>query len=204
MHAKPELQGSTQDVSALRYVVALDRFYKTENSGCNTRDREQKTKFCEYVGEVCSVCHGLYTPNFYYPLNSHDGDFNVGSNIFSGKQLVLSLRTQETLEHPTRKNAPLMKIKSGVLLRAPEFYGNIGKYLTEKRFNVAFVIWLLRNTSITIVESDKLGSVRTALLSLYTSELVDSLLPKDNEVVALLNNYSLTMSDELEKLSRMT
>ncbi len=84
---------------------------------------------------------------------------------------------------------------------APEFYGNIGKYLTEKRFNVAFVIWLLRNTPITIVESDKLGSVRTALLSLYTSELVDSLLPKDNEVVALLNNYSLTMSDELEKLS---
>ncbi len=95
-----------------------------------------------------------------------------------------------------------MKIRAGVLYRTPEFYDNINNYLkNEKRFNVAFVIWLLRNKSITIDESNKLGSLRNALLELCTNELVDTLLPENDEVTASLDDYSLNLDDNKVVLS---
>ncbi len=202
LRPNPTAQGATQNVSALRHVLALDMFYKNEHTNCNTRDRIHKTKFNEYVGVVCSVCDSLYTPNFYYPLKHHDGDFSVGSNFYSAGQVVISINsTSQTFDYPKRGNIPLMKINNGLLIRVPELYGNINSYLLNKNYKLAFVIWLLRNKSLNAEEPKKLVALREALKELYTEEMVAVLLPEDPEFSNILAEYSLNLQEDIDAIT---
>ena len=45
----PSAQGATQKVSAIRYVLALNMFFKKNNRECDTRDSKDKAEFIEYV-----------------------------------------------------------------------------------------------------------------------------------------------------------
>ena len=43
----PITQGATQKVSALRYFIALDMFYKTNGTNCDTKNNSNKDLFSE-------------------------------------------------------------------------------------------------------------------------------------------------------------
>ena len=45
----PSAQGATQVTSFLRYLFALAHFYVDFNRPCNTKSKDDKEKFVEYV-----------------------------------------------------------------------------------------------------------------------------------------------------------
>ncbi len=194
MKADPSAQGATQNVSAIRHFVALDRFYFKNNKDCNTRINAERDEFTNYVGDICSVCDNLYTTNFYYPLKKHDGDFCVGSNFYSAGQVKISLSNTTAIHpYPKRGAIPLLSVQNGILHREVAYYTNISNYLETINIKVAFVVWLLRNTPISVNNNADYISIRQALSLIYSQDLVDIIFPNTSAVEQALKEYSLNL-----------
>lgn len=175
----PTAQGAIQRVSALRYFVALDRYFAKFNRDCDTKDQIQKDSYTKFVGEVVAVTDEMYTGNFYFPLTLTEGDYNVGSNLYSVNVVALS-KSNPSMKYdfPRRGKKPLMEIQNGVLLRTPDLYSNLSHYLNKDiDMKVAFVIWLLRKDNI---RNNNYVSIKQALMDKYTKELVSELIPSDS------------------------
>lgn len=170
-------QGAVQLVSAIRYFVALDRFYKLHGKGCNVKNKADKEDYIKFVGEVVSVCDNFYLNQFYYPLVDHKGDFSVGSNFFSVNVVRLSLENSGTeYTYPKSRTAPLFTVKGGQLIREASYYKNFSAILGANHIaKVALAIWLLRNTP--IENASFYNSIKEELSMLYTNNLVDLLIP---------------------------
>lgn len=191
----PTQQGATQTVSAIRYFVALDSFYVKFQRYCNTRDKSDRNEYADLVGRICDVCPNLYTTNFYYPLKKHDKDFGVGSNFYSAGQVNLSNNNQEeTFVYPKR-TPPLFSIKNGVLISDEKLYSNLNSYLKDVQSRVAFVLWLLRKTSIDSGR-DLFGAIRGAMEGVYSNELVDILMGDEERFETELRKYDLSLCDD--------
>ena len=52
LSADPQSQGATQRVSAIRYSLALNMFYKQFGRECNVKDRDDAAAYIENVGKV--------------------------------------------------------------------------------------------------------------------------------------------------------
>ena len=85
----PASQGATQRVSAIRYFVALDMFYKQNNRACDTTKANDASEYINNVGRVVSIDHNCYTSNFYTSIGTN-ADYSVGSNFFSVNVVNLS------------------------------------------------------------------------------------------------------------------
>jgi len=170
----PESQGATQKISALRYLFALDRFYKENGRNCDTKS-EDKNLYVSYVGEVVKLSDDTYTSNFHAGLYSEQ-DYKVGSNFFSVNAVKDSLVNPAiTVDFPRRnKDGELFTIKDGVLLRDVKLFKHIDKYLLSNEAKIAFALWLIRDLMLNDIEYE---SVRKTLLKKYSEELVDALLP---------------------------
>lgn len=193
----PNLQGATQKVSAIRHFLALDSFFKTNGKDCNTRMPSDKKDFADRVGKVCEVCLDLYTPNFYYPLKKHNGDFSVGSNFYSAGQVNSSLvNPATTFDYPKRGNTPLFKIKNGVLIRDIELYKNFNNYVEEPKFMVALIIWLLRKTNISQTKGKSLfDCIHDSVSNKFTPELVAVMFENADDLEKNLELYDSTLND---------
>ena len=66
----PSAQGATKVTSSLRYLFALDQFFKSFGKPCNTQNKEDRDKFIEFVGVVVAVNDNLYTANFFNSLKT--------------------------------------------------------------------------------------------------------------------------------------
>ena len=51
----PSSQGATQFISAIRYLFALDRFILKTNKNCDTKEKEDRELFINYIGDVVSI-----------------------------------------------------------------------------------------------------------------------------------------------------
>ncbi len=158
---------------------------------------KDKTDFINLVGDVCNVCSGLYTPNFYYPLNAHTGDFSVGSNFYSAGQVKASLiNTLETMDYPKRGNKPLLRVLNGVLKRDSSLYDNFLDYVESESSMVALVIWLLRKEDIdsggTVSFYD---SIYALMCEAYTEDLIRVIFSNPTEFKNELAKYDLTLND---------
>ena len=141
------------------------------------------------------MCPNLYTTNFYYPLKKHDKDFGVGSNFYSAGQVNLSNNNQEeTFVYPKR-TPPLFSIKNGVLISDEKLYSNLNSYLKDVQSRVAFVLWLLRKTSIDSGR-DLFGAIRGAMEGVYSNELVDILMGDEERFETELRKYDLSLCDD--------
>ncbi len=204
MHPDKNAQGATQTVSALRYFFALDRFYKIHGRECDTRNREDKANFNNYVGEFCNVCdkEKKYTAQFYLPLKDHNGDFNIGSNFYSTGQVKVSLNNGgQLLDYPQRGNYPLFNIKEGVLFRNVSYYDNLLHYLPNEETRLALALWVCRWRDLDIDKNDLSGAnlfhgIKDALLQRYSKELVNTFLPSETESVAILETFPISYTDK--------
>lgn len=192
----PLVQGATQKVSAIRYFLALDRFYKQYHRDCNTKDTSDKKVYAGFVGDVCSVCLNLYTCNFYYPLKNHNGDFCVGSNFYSAGQVKASrVNPALTVDYPQRGNMPLFRISSETLIRDTSLYTNLGHYIENDKLKAAFVIWLLRETDIVRNNAQSFcDNLYEAISQLYTDTLIDTIYQNDVDVNGFLSAYDNSLS----------
>lgn len=196
--ADPTTQGATQRISAIRYLLALDMFYKAHNRPCDTRDSEDAAEFIEYVGRVVAVNERSYTSNFHTPLKSN-ADYAVGSNFYSVNVVRESTTNGgDELEFPRRGQTPIMRVQSGKLYEDKSLLPNLKSFIFADEHKTALVLWLLRGTNL---GSDPFYvEAQRALANLFTQDLINELLVSAQIFTAHCNKIGLTFSDKLEIL----
>ncbi len=198
-------QGQTQLTSALRHLLALDMFYKEQEEDCDLDYPENRDAFTENVREIVNVTGDFYTTNFYTNIKELE-DCGVGSNFYSAGVVNNSKQnTSYTYDYPTRGQYPLFKVRSNTLIRETSYFKNIKGYLRNQNLKCAFVIWILRNHWVNVLDA---SSLKKQLLSLFTEELVEALMPKDENLNEYIMGYNienainkLTVNELLELFS---
>jgi hypothetical protein len=69
INTDPSSQGATQNVSGIRYFVALDGFFHETGRNCDTKDRNDRDLYIKHVGKVVGINEKEFTNDFYYPLS---------------------------------------------------------------------------------------------------------------------------------------
>ena len=189
----PITQGATQKVSALRYFIALDMFYKTNGTNCDTKNNTDKELFSECVGNFVSVNSEKYTSNFYYPLTNSDKDYNCGSNFYSVNVIKESITNPNRIfDFPRRGKMPLIKIQNGTLIHDVSLYHNLNSYLGDSgEMKAALVIWLLRNNPI---KDETSSGVKDALGVIITNPLYQILTDFEEELLEQYLSFSESVS----------
>lgn len=179
LSSDPLTQGATQKVSALRYSIALDMFYKRFGRECDVKNKDDAAAYIENVGKVVFVNEGSYTSNFYYPL-SHSSDYAVGSNFFSVNVVRESITNSgQRLSFPRRGSKPIMYVQSGKLYEDENLIKNLQAYISDSLHKTALIIWLLR--TVQIPESNVYGFIRSELDSMFTAGYIDQILPTQQD-----------------------
>ena len=189
----PSTQGATQKVSALRYFIALDMFYKTNGTNCDTKNNSNKDLFSECVGNVVSVNSEKYTSNFYYPLTNSDKDYNCGSNFYSVNVIKESITNPNRIfDFPRRGKMPLIKIQNGTLIHDVSLYHNLNSYLGDSgEMKAALIIWLLRNNPI---KDETSSGIKDALGVIITNPLYQILTDFEEELLEQYLSFSESVS----------
>lgn len=199
LSADPLAQGATQRISAIRYLFALDMFYRAHNRPCDTQDRNDAAEYIENVGKVVAVNDSLYTTNFYYPLKGNP-DYAVGSNFYSVNVVHESVANGGAqLVFPRRGSTPIMNVKSGKLYEDKNLLSNIKGFINSDEHKSALIVWLLRNT--TIGNGPFYVEVKNALGTLLTQNLINEILPASNVFDAFCQKMKATLSASAAKLS---
>lgn len=195
LSADPRTQGATQKVSAIRYILALDMFYKSHQRECDLNTTADAHEYTENVGKVVSINHECYTSNFHESINRH-ADYAVGSNFYSVNVVQLSKTNGgERLIFPRRGSNPLMYVQTGKLYWDNVLVDNISSYIGLGEHKAALVIWLLRNSN-KINGIDLYNSSKDALSFIFTSKMVELLMPKKEEFTAYISKSSIKCSNE--------
>ena len=189
----PITQGATQKVSALRYFIALDMFYKTNGTNCDTKNNSDKELFSECVGNFVSVNSEKYTSNFYYPLTNSDKDYNCGSNFYSVNVIKESITNpNKVFDFPRRGKMPLIKIQNGTLIHDISLYHNLNSYLGDSgEMKAALIIWLLRNNPI---KDETSSGIKDALGVIITNPLYQILTDFEEELLEQYLSFSESVS----------
>lgn len=187
----PVQQGATQKVSAIRYLFALDAFLKqTGQQHCDSRLQTDRQGFVNQVSEVVNVSDDLYTVAFYYPLTSHHGDCNTGSNFFSAGQVKAStINTVIDCPYPKRGGWPaLLSVRGGRIgiFNGKQGYLNAKWYLNDGIHRAAFFVWLARNWGVFSTAKLFVSELRRKALEYYSDELIQNLFPSESDFAPLL------------------
>lgn len=173
----PTQQGQTQISSGLKYVVALSRFANTVKHDFNTKEKEEKSLFNSYVGEVVALDDAWATRNFFEKFTDAK-DFDIGSNLYSSSLMTLST-AEPAIQHPypRRGSSPLFKVQNGRLLIDTINSKSIAKYLPTNALRASFIVWLCRyyelpdNAAIDSV----MPELKKILLEKYSAPLIEGL-----------------------------
>jgi len=199
IHRDPTTQGATQTISALKYFFALEMFYKKYNRPCNTSDRNDKKEFCSFVGYFVDVNSDYFTSDFYIPLKNkaENSDYNVGSNFFSVNSVKNSRSNGgQIITFPTRGNKPLIKIQNGSLIEDKSLFENVSAYLSDSNEILSAVsVWLARNGELD--DTNIYLSTKAILLDILPTELVNIILPNQNDFEDFIGNISSATADSL-------
>jgi len=184
-------QGQTQLTSALRHLLAFDMYYKEEEEDCDLNYSENREAFTSNVREIVNVTGNFYTTNFYTNIKELE-DCGVGSNFYSAGVVNNSKQnTSYTYDYPTRGQYPLFKVKNNELIRETSYYKNIRGYLFNQNLKCAFVIWVLRNHILKILDA---SNIKQKLLSLFTEELVQAIMPNEENLNEYLTGFDLDIN----------
>ncbi len=197
LSADPLAQGATQRISAIRYLLALDMFYKTHNRPCDTQDRNDAAEYIENVGKVVAVNDTQYTTNFYYPLKNNS-DYAVGSNFYSVNVVHESVANGGAkLVFPRRGSTPIMNVQSGKLYEDKNLIPNIKGFIGTDEHKSALVVWLLRNSN--LGNSPFYVEAKNALGTLLTQNLINELLPASNVFDPFCQKMNVTLVASIDK-----
>lgn len=177
-------QGQTQIVSAIRHLLAFDMYYKEKNANCDLNIADERNLFVNKVRKLVTIKDDYYTTNFYTTLKLLE-DCGVGSNFTSAGVVNISRQnTTKTYDYPTRGRYPLFNVRDAVLMRNTSYYKNVRHYLYTETLRCAFVVWVVRNE---YLPSLTLEAIKGKLSTLFTKELLDSLLPKEENFLSYID-----------------
>lgn len=182
-------QGQTQITSAIRHMFALDMFYKQKGEDCDLDNSDDKNLFVNNVKKLVNIKDDYYTTNFYTKIKPIE-DCGVGSN-FTSVGVVNNSRqnTEHLYNYPTRGQYPLFNVRNVVAIRNKNYYKNIKYYLCTESIRAAFAIWVLRNEFFTELSIE---IIKNKLSVLFTNELLDNFLPKDENLQAFIEDSVLS------------
>lgn len=187
-------QGQTQLTSALRHLLAFDMYYKEQEQNCDLDYPENRDSFTDNVKKIVSVEGNYYTTNFYTNIKELE-DCGVGSNFYSAGVVNNSKQnTSYTYDYPTRGQFPLFKVRNNTLIREISYYKNIKGYLKSQNLKCAFVVWVLRNQWINALDAT---IIKRQLLSLFTEDLVEVMIPKEENLNEYVTGFDL-VSNKVE------
>ena len=188
LSSAPSSQGATQRVSAIRYFIALDMFYKQYNRECDTTNAEDAATFIKLVGKVVAINKDCYTSNFYTSIGTN-GDYSVGSNFYSVNVVSLSKNNiKEKYHFPRRGDSPLIDVAAGRLYENPDYIQNFKSYVSDSHI-ISLIIWLLRDTDFN--DNDACQSVTEQLQSILTPSLSQILCPTREELSSYIHEDSI-------------
>ena len=191
-------QGLTQKVSALKYLSALDLYYKNYQTNCDLKKTESKELFSTYVGEIVKINDDYCTKDFFTNISPNGRDYDCGSNFYS-QSSVKDSRTNpaKTFLYPKRSGwQPVMDVKDQVLIYRPDYYDNcFSFYLFDSTLRLAFILWILRFENI---QTEDLDGIKNALFKKFTSNYCNALfkdeLYKANSVFIEFDNNICTLN----------
>lgn len=191
-------QGLTQKVSALKYLSALDLYYKNYQTNCDLKKAESKELFSTYVGEIVKINDDYCTKDFFTNISPNGRDYDCGSNFYSQSSIKDS-RTNpaKTFLYPKRSGwQPVMDVKDQVLIYRPDYYDNcFSFYLFDSTLRLAFILWILRFENI---QTEDLDGIKNALFKKFTSNYCNALfkdeLYKANSVFIEFDNNICTLN----------
>ena len=206
--ADPTQQGTTQKVSAIRYFIAMDAFFKqTTRAVCDTNVSDDRVKFCACVADVVGISDSLYTPAFYWPLKEHSGDCGTGSNFFSAGQVNYS-RTGPNQDFPYPKRSgwpPLLIAKNGKVRvfskRRETGYHNINWYIGEERHRAAILIWIAREWGTFSGANELSVELKNEALNHYSNELLEAIFPPESVFTDFLVNIHEKYASEQQQIT---
>ena len=179
--------------SAIQYFLSTDVYYKLHSNPCNSKEKEEREKFCNYVARIVSLDDNNYFSSFkeiYDPTKKKTPkkvQGTVGSNFFTGASVKDSKKTSgKKFDYPT--SYPLLYDLDGSVYKEDSYYPNIYSYLTKEEERVALVIWLLRKSG--DFKDLTIDEFRNSLNDSFSSLMVDTLIPSS------ISNWK----DILEKL----
>ena len=169
--------------SAIQYFVATDRYYKNNNTPCDSSDSVNKSKFYEYVKDVVSLDDNHYLSTFKVVYEGNKSvSSTVSSNFFSGSSVEHSNNTPERkFDYP--KKGPLLYAMDGKVYKEESYYPNLSEYLPTKEEKFALAVWLLRKEE--SFHRLSLDEFRLALSQEYSSLLVNLLIPQTEQDIDL-------------------
>lgn len=168
-------QGLTQKVSALKYLAALDMYFKNKSVDCDLKTTENKELFASYVGEVVRINNEISTKDFYTNISPIGRDYDCGSNFYSQSSVKDSKNNRnETFLYPKRSGwKPVMDVKDQILIRREDYIKDaILFYLPAKKQRIGFLLWLLRDKGF---NEENVHALKAELLRYYTEAFCDAL-----------------------------
>lgn len=138
-------QGVTQDVSAIRHCMALDRLLK--KNALPSVKLKHKTDlyledFIDYVGDIVKLDdEGRYTTNFINDIKQKS-DFGVGSNLLSSG--VAPHSPQSIQYYPKKANKGLIVIDDYNFSLSDDYLNKLSETYNLSRLGFSFLIWLNR------------------------------------------------------------
>ncbi len=188
-------QGLTQKVSALKYGIALDMYYKQYNDNCDLKNTANKDIFALLVGRVVKINDKQCTKDFFTSIAPNGRDYDCGSNFYSQSSVKDSKTNPNiTVQYPKRSGwRPVMDVSNQVLIYKPDYIeSSIDFYLNSPQLRCAFIIWLLRFERI---ETKDVDGLKHALNELLTVEYCNVLF-SDGDV----NDFQIEYDDVICEL----
>ena len=162
--------------------------------------QKNRDSFTENVKKIVNVTGCYYTTNFYTNIKELE-DCGVGSNFYSAGVVNNSKQnTTYTYDYPTRGQYPLFKVRNNTLIREPSYYKNIKGYLKTQELKCAFVVWMLRNQWINSLDAT---SIKRNLLSLFTGDLVEVMMPKEENLNEFIMGFDLEKNKAILKVNEL-
>ena len=125
------VQGATQKVSAIRYLLATNAFYKKFDRPCDKNNNDDAQFFIDEVGRVVAVNEN-YSTNFAVPLKDNQ-DFAVGSNFFSVNVVKNSQLSPDKFFDFPKRTSPLIKVKAEKLYYDKSLLTNLEQNTESKQ-----------------------------------------------------------------------
>lgn len=191
------VQGATQKVSAIRYLLATNAFYKKFDRPCDKNNNDDAKFFIDEVGRVVAVNEN-YSTNFAVPLKDNQ-DFAVGSNFFSVNVVKNSQLSPDKFFDFPKRTSPLIKVKAEKLYYDKSLLTNLKSYIYEVKHKYALMVWLARNEPIS--PKNFFEDITNYMLRIYTSDLANALLVTLTEFNNCQHSiFPLEFSDTIDEI----
>ncbi|MBJ2149002.1 AAA family ATPase [Vibrio sp. IB15] len=200
------VQGATQRVSAIRYALAFDKYFrlnKTDHIVLENTSSNGWHDFVQYVGEVISIDQQkVYTTNLVDNLRENN-DFSVSSNLLSKDIKNSKLKTAY---YPSLETKRLLVINDMSFSFLPDYIEKLKSVYNFDKSGFSFLLWLNRFEKFEsdVDVEDVFNLLQENIKSSYSKEIADIIIHSNfEEFVQLISQVDSPFSSSKPSLEKL-